>query len=585
MPHENRRRLSCNSRPGYCHLESRRLLAGNVQALVDDGILLIVGDGLANEVSIATSPLGGAIVTGTSTTINGGSAAVTIDPGFGNLTVALAGGNDELTVNGFAVGDHFSFFGGEGADRLTTRGLQSKHVHVEAGAGDDVLDLQLTTRKSAHIDLGEGSDLLSLNGVRTGRNLKIFAGGGNDTIHAGGTNVGRKLRVESGAGNDEVLITGQSQVRNRTNISLGDGNDFFGVVPTGASTRSGEFRGRTRIDAGAGDDRVALDATAGLRSGSEVDGGAGTSDALQNSGGRQLNATNFEAAGISGLDAVVESILQRLRDAGIDVDQDGEPELSVATSTAALVFTENGAATAADTGIVLTASGSPRVSGVEVRIGDFVAGQETLQFATSGGITGSFNATTGVMTLSGNATVAQYQAALRSVLYVNTGNAPLTTTRRLSFVVNFDGQTATAGRDFRVVAVNDAPVVTIDPATLTRPLSDLPLTLASGLLLSDPDSENLTSAVVTIPSGFITGRDVLAVTAPNGMIATFDPATGALTMTGTLPLATWQAALRTVTFNQPATNRAAGNFTIRFTANDGQATGSDDLSLVLTAAV
>ena len=43
--------------------------------------------------------------------------------------------------------------------------------------------------------------------------------------------------------------------------------------------------------------------------------------------------------------------------------------------------------------------------------GGFLAG-DALNFTNQNGITGSYNAATGVLTLSGTATVAQYQAAL-----------------------------------------------------------------------------------------------------------------------------------------------------------------------------
>ena len=46
----------------------------------------------------------------------------------------------------------------------------------------------------------------------------------------------------------------------------------------------------------------------------------------------------------------------------------------------------------------------------------FVAGDQ-LVFSNKSGITGSYNAGTGVLTLSGHATKAQYETALESVAY------------------------------------------------------------------------------------------------------------------------------------------------------------------------
>ena len=89
-----------------------------------------------------------------------------------------------------------------------------------------------------------------------------------------------------------------------------------------------------------------------------------------------------------------------------------------------------------------------------------------LAFTDQSGITGSWNAGTGALTLTGSASVADYQTALRSVTYVNTSENPSTLARMVSFVAN-DGtnSSAAAPRTVNVTAVNDAP--TTAPVTLT----------------------------------------------------------------------------------------------------------------------
>ncbi len=52
--------------------------------------------------------------------------------------------------------------------------------------------------------------------------------------------------------------------------------------------------------------------------------------------------------------------------------------------------------------------------------GHFATGEDTLAFTNQNGITGSWNSGTGVLTLNGSATVANYQTALRSITYFNT---------------------------------------------------------------------------------------------------------------------------------------------------------------------
>ena len=61
-------------------------------------------------------------------------------------------------------------------------------------------------------------------------------------------------------------------------------------------------------------------------------------------------------------------------------------------------------------------------------------------FTNQSGITGSYNAATGVLSLSGSATVAQYQAALESVPFSSSSHNPTNfatdTSRSISWAVN-----------------------------------------------------------------------------------------------------------------------------------------------------
>ena len=67
---------------------------------------------------------------------------------------------------------------------------------------------------------------------------------------------------------------------------------------------------------------------------------------------------------------------------------------------------------------------------------NFVSTEDVLSFTTQNGITGSYNGATGVMTLSGTTTVANYQTALRTVRYSNSSDNPSTLARTVSFQVN-----------------------------------------------------------------------------------------------------------------------------------------------------
>src|SRR5438128_2437366 len=63
------------------------------------------------------------------------------------------------------------------------------------------------------------------------------------------------------------------------------------------------------------------------------------------------------------------------------------------------------------------------MAGAAVTIGKLVTG-DALAFTNTGGNTGSYNAGTGVLTLNGTHTLANYQAALRSVKYSSSSDDP-----------------------------------------------------------------------------------------------------------------------------------------------------------------
>ena len=75
-------------------------------------------------------------------------------------------------------------------------------------------------------------------------------------------------------------------------------------------------------------------------------------------------------------------------------------------------WTQGNAPTVVDTGLTVTDSGSTTLTGATVTISSgFLAGDQ-LNFTNQNGITGSYNAATGVLTLSGASSVANYQTAL-----------------------------------------------------------------------------------------------------------------------------------------------------------------------------
>src|SRR5439155_19721665 len=182
---------------------------------------------------------------------------------------------------------------------------------------------------------------------------------------------------------------------------------------------------------------------------------------------------------------------------------------------------------------------------------------DVLSFATIGPISGVYNAGTGVLTLSGTDTLANYQAALRTVKYTNSSDNPSTLARTVTWVGN-DGAavnnlSAGVTSTINITAVNDAPVATAG-GTLGYTENAAATAIATTITVSDVDSANLIGATVQITTNYASGEDVLSYTTALGISGTFNAGTGTLTLTGTTTVANYQTALRNVKYNNTSEN-------------------------------
>ena len=105
----------------------------------------------------------------------------------------------------------------------------------------------------------------------------------------------------------------------------------------------------------------------------------------------------------------------------------------------------------------------------------------------------AYNATTGVLALNGWASLADYQACLRTVQYNNTDQDPSSTDRLITFTVN-DGALSSpvAKVTLTVTPVNDAPTCADDSGSTAEDT-----TLNDTLLCADVDNATLTYTRVT----------------------------------------------------------------------------------------
>ncbi|ODP31576.1 DUF4347 domain-containing protein [Pandoraea sp. ISTKB] len=265
---------------------------------------------------------------------------------------------------------------------------------------------------------------------------------------------------------------------------------------------------------------------------------------------------------------------------------------SVNSGSVSFVSADNGSSTpiTVDNGIILSDLDNGTLASATVQVGSgFHAGEDVLGFTndglTMGNITASYNAATGTLTLTSagaSATLAQWQAALSSVTYIDTAISPATATRSIDFAVS-DGTKSSPiySRDIAITATDQTPLLTSSstgaaPFVAGDNVVSTPVAVDSGIVISDLDNATLASATFQIGSGFHAGEDVLGFVndgaSMGNIAASYDAATGTLTLTSTgasATLAQWQAALRSVTYTDTAVLPDTATRTVSFSVNDG----------------
>ena len=237
-------------------------------------------------------------------------------------------------------------------------------------------------------------------------------------------------------------------------------------------------------------------------------------------------------------------------------------------------YIEGDGAIALTSAITVTDVDDTNLDNATVQIsGNYQNGEDVLDFTDTGSITGSFNTSTGTLTLSGSDTLADYQTALRAVTYENTSDDPDTPTRTVTFTVNDgDADSNQPTRNITVTASNDAPALAnLEAADVDYTEGDGAIVLTSAITVSDADDTNIDSATVQITSNYQNGEDVLDFTDQLAISGSFNSTTGTMTLTGSTTVANYQTALRAVTYANTSEDTDTSTRTVTFTVNDGDA--------------
>ncbi|MEE1943784.1 MBG domain-containing protein [Pedobacter sp. KR3-3] len=270
----------------------------------------------------------------------------------------------------------------------------------------------------------------------------------------------------------------------------------------------------------------------------------------------------------------------------------------VLAGTSVLSYTEKDPAKVVNAAVTVSDADNANLASAKVVIGtNYVSGQDELLFAnvpaTMGDIAGTFDPATGTLALTTatTATLGQFEAALRSVKYINHSSNPSVLARTINFTVN-DGaaNSNVLSSTVNITAVNDAPAV-VGTSNATYTEKGPAVAINAGIVVFDVDNAYLSSAKVSITSNYAADQDVLSLASNpatmGDIIGTFDPATGILSLStaaGATP-AQFEAALRAVKYSNTSSNPSTLNRWVSFIVKDGMLNSGASNSQVIVISV
>ena len=227
-----------------------------------------------------------------------------------------------------------------------------------------------------------------------------------------------------------------------------------------------------------------------------------------------------------------------------------------------------------------------QLASATITITNVVDTEDELAYPGGFGLSATWDNVTGVLQISGSATLTDYAAALSTVTYENTSDAPDVTLRDVTLTVSDGIDTSpTFGMNIDVRPVNDPPVVNGSVTDLGYTEGDGQVAIDNSFAITDVDDTNIENASVSIAVNYTATEDVLAFTDQLGITGNWDAVTGILSMTGTAPLADYVTALEAITYENTEINPNVADRTLRVIINDGDDDSQPFERTIILAAV
>ncbi|WP_010583825.1 hypothetical protein [Schlesneria paludicola] len=233
----------------------------------------------------------------------------------------------------------------------------------------------------------------------------------------------------------------------------------------------------------------------------------------------------------------------------------------------AFTFTESAPATPLAPTLTITETDSTTITRatVQIALNYYARGEDLLSFTNTPHITGSWNAATGTLTLSGTDTVANYQAALRSVSYQNLNAHPTNNVGRVFAVQVSDGVNASTFGFQGMYFQSTSAYLEQSDGTEVQGTPGTPLTNSVDLT---PTTSG-TFASVSVLDVYYTGDsgDQSSSNGTPSVPGNWYAASGTLVMSSSNPTANFQASARSVTYKNLNLDPSASPRFFQFVAN------------------
>ena len=277
------------------------------------------------------------------------------------------------------------------------------------------------------------------------------------------------------------------------------------------------------------------------------------------------------------------------------IDLDPDDSTGTVRTTFRTMFAENGAPIPiADADVSITDLDSTTLMSATITLANQRPG-DLLSVATlplPGGIVASaYDPGTRVLTLTGTATLDDYEAALRQIRYSNDSDNPDTVDRLIEVVVNDGVNTSNvAAAVIGVVPVNDAPAVVLEGTVYVENAATV--TLDPLAAVTDLDDAELSQVVIQITSGglpgdFLTANGGATGGTVDGITFIYDTAEHAMVLIGASSVLNYQNLLRTVgyhsTSDNPTDYGAEAIRILTWTVSDGTAVTTTTTTLDILA--